>query len=55
MAANLTCLECNKPAEWVRRTQFSGNHPYCDEHARQESDFGKEDNSYFYWTIVGAS
>ena len=53
--ANLTCLECNKPAEWVRRTQFSGKHPYCDEHARQESDFGNEDSSYFYWTIVGAA
>ena len=53
--SNLICLECTTPAVWVRRTQFSGNRPYCDLHARQESDFGKEDSSYFYWTIVGAS
>lgn len=34
----------------MRWTQFSGNHPFCDEHARQEANFGKEDPSYYFWT-----
>ncbi len=45
------CLECNKDAEWIRCTQFAGDHPYCDEHARQEKDFGEND-SYAYWVEV---
>lgn len=43
-----TCLMCDKPAEWIRGTQFAGDHPFCDEHARQEEGFGTED-SYEYW------
>jgi hypothetical protein len=43
-----TCLECNKPAQWVRSTQFAGEHPYCEEHAIQEKDFHDAD-SYMYW------
>jgi hypothetical protein len=42
------CLECDKPAECVRHTQFAGNHPYCLEHAQRESDYGQDD-SYTYW------
>jgi hypothetical protein len=45
------CLECDRPAVWIRHTQFAGDHPYCDTHARQEKDFG-EDDSYTYWTEV---
>ncbi len=44
-----TCLECNKPATWIRATQFSGNHTYCDECAKRQEDFLKEDPSYFKW------
>lgn len=43
-----TCLECNKPAKWIRSTQFAGDHPYCEEHAREEKDF-QENDSYAYW------
>jgi hypothetical protein len=43
---------CIKPSEWLRSTQFSGKHPYCDEHAKLQSDFGKDDPSYFYWVSV---
>jgi len=46
------CLECTQPATWVRHTQFSGDHPFCEEHARQEKDFGQEDPSYFYWRKI---
>ena len=43
------CLECDKTAVWTRHTQFAGDHPYCDEHARLEKDFG-EDDSYTFWS-----
>ena len=46
-----TCIECNKPAVYIRSTQFAGNHPFCKEHAEKESDFGKND-SYEYWYEV---
>jgi hypothetical protein len=52
--AQSRCLECKSPATWRRRTQFSGDHPYCDKHARRESDFGQENPSYFYWEAVPA-
>lgn len=42
------CLECGAEATWVRSTQFAGEHPYCDQHAKQESDF-KQSDSYTYW------
>ncbi len=42
------CTECPKNSEWVRRTQFAGDHFYCDLHAKLEKDFGNEDN-YFFW------
>jgi hypothetical protein len=40
---------CHQGADWVRRTQFAGNHYYCDAHARQEEDFGQTDPGYFIW------
>lgn len=45
------CLECGAKAVWIRSTQFAGDHPYCEEHARQEKDFGEND-SYAYWYEV---
>ena len=45
----MNCLECDQPAQYVRHTQFAGDHPYCQKHAWLESDFGKDD-SYTYWT-----
>jgi hypothetical protein len=42
------CIICDKPAEWIRGTQFAGDHPFCDEHAKQEKGFGTDD-SYEYW------
>ena len=43
------CLECGKPATWLRVTQFAGVHHYCTECAQKEEDFGKSDDSYFFW------
>jgi len=43
------CRVCGRPATWMRATQFSGNFYFCADHARQESDFGKSDDSYFHW------
>lgn len=42
------CIICDKEAVWVRSTQFAGEHPYCEEHAKLESDFGQND-SYGFW------
>jgi hypothetical protein len=42
------CLMCEKSADWMRCTQFAGDHPFCDEHAKQEKGFGEND-SYEYW------
>lgn len=48
------CNVCDKPAEWVRETQFAGDHHFCDEHARKESNFGQEGSSDFAWKKLGA-
>lgn len=44
----MKCLECEQKATWARFTQFHGIHPYCYEHAKQESDFN-ENSSYLFW------
>ena len=43
---------CKKSAVWVRCTQFAGDHYFCDEHAKKESDFAEKDDSYFFWRKV---
>ena len=45
------CIECGKLAVWMRYTQFSGDHPFCQEHAEEESDFGEND-SYKDWAKI---
>ena len=45
------CVECSTKATWVRRTQFAGDHPYCDLHAKLEKDFGQDNNCCFWQTI----
>ncbi len=44
----MKCCECGEPAVWVRSTQFAGDHPYCEKHAKEQNDFGVND-SYEYW------
>lgn len=46
------CAYCNLTAEWIRKTQFSGVHYFCPQHAKEEEDFGKEDKSYFFWERI---
>lgn len=45
------CLECGSLAKYVRSTQFAGDHPYCEMHAKEESDFMQEDDST-YWIDI---
>lgn len=45
------CIECGKPAKYIRHTQFAGQHPYCKEHAELQSDF-EESDSYQYWAAI---
>jgi len=42
-------MTCSAPSTWVRCVQFSGDHYFCDEHAKQEDNFGKTDSSHFFW------
>lgn len=44
----MKCMYCDEKAQWVRHTQFAGDHPYCDLHALMQEDFGKDD-SYAFW------
>ena len=45
------CMMCDKPAKYIRYTQFSGNHPFCNECAKLENAFGEVDN-YEYWSAI---
>jgi hypothetical protein len=45
----MKCDCCEEKAQWVRCTQFAGNHYFCDLHALQQEDFGQDD-SYAFWT-----
>lgn len=47
-------IECSSKADWIRFTQFAGDHPHCERHARMESDFNESD-SYAYWYRVNIS
>lgn len=43
--------DCDKDAEYIRHTQFCGNHPLCEEHAEEDEDFLVND-SYQSWEII---
>jgi hypothetical protein len=51
MKEKLNCLEsgCGKSAKYIRKTQFAGEHPYCETHAKQQSDFMQDNPSYQIW------
>lgn len=38
-------------ADWIRVTQFAGEHPFCDQHAKDEKDF-MDENSYKFWEKI---
>ncbi len=42
---------CGEPATYMRYTQFSGDHPFCTKHAKQQGDF-KEVSSYYFWVRI---
>ncbi len=47
----MKCIICGSKASWVRSTQFSGDHPFCQEHAELEDDYEKSD-SYVSWSEI---
>ena len=47
----MKCDCCNEKAQWVRVTQFAGDHHFCDLHALMEEDFGQND-SYAFWAEI---
>lgn len=44
----MKCMCCDEDAQWVRYTQFAGDHYFCDLHGLMEEDFGQSD-TYAYW------
>jgi hypothetical protein len=46
------CCECKAVAVWVRHTQFAGDHPYCDIHAKAEKDFLAEDSTKMWEKVI---
>jgi hypothetical protein len=48
---NVDDPHCSRATVWRRSTQFSGDHPFCDAHARREKDFGQCDptGGQFFW------
>ncbi len=44
-------MQCHKLAVWVRRTQFTGDHPFCAIHAPEQDNF-EEKGSMFYWENI---
>jgi len=45
------CLFCGKEADYIRHTQFAGDHPFCAQHAEAEDDFMSND-SYTGWSKI---
>jgi hypothetical protein len=46
-----TCIECDERATYIRHTQFAGDHPFCEECAKEEKGFMVED-SYQFWSVI---
>ena len=44
----IKCSYCEEQATWIRHTQFAGDHPFCEKHAKLEADFNDSD-SYLDW------
>ena len=42
------CDLCGNQAKYIRCTQFAGKHYFCEHHAKQETDFLKDDEGS-YW------
>ena len=48
------CIECSSLATWIRHTQFAGDHPLCDKHAKEDPEF-LVNNSYTCWQQLFSS
>ena len=47
------CFICDKEANWLRATQFAGDHYFCEDHAKKkkEEDFEKEDSMKYWYRL----
>ena len=52
LPAGEACGVCANDPAWVKCTQFTGDHFYCDKHAREHKDFGCDGGSYYFWTPI---
>ena len=46
------CLECDGKAQYIRHTQFAGNHPFCSDHAWKQQFYEIDDQSDVYWSSI---
>lgn len=42
---------CSAPVVWIRKTQFAGDHYFCDAHARAEKDFSENSSTTVWFQI----
>lgn len=45
------CIDCNKPAKYIRHTHIAGSNYFCEEHAKAQPDFLIDDNNK-YWSEI---
>lgn len=46
------CSECSKEAKYLRATQFSGDHYFCEDHAILEERYGENDSYQAWYEII---
>jgi hypothetical protein len=47
------CDLCGNPVKYIRCTQFAGKHYFCEHHAKQETDFLKDDEGSYWIELKG--
>ena len=47
----MNCLMCGTPAVYIRYTQFAGDHPLCESHAKEDKNFMANDDCT-YWELL---
>ncbi|MDF1478782.1 hypothetical protein PYV02_06750 [Leifsonia sp. H3M29-4] len=48
-SSGMRCCACDEPSRWLRRTRSNSDRYFCDDHAKREADFGRQNPGYFVW------
>jgi len=52
--SKVNCIACDdtpEPAMYIRYTQFAGDHPLCEKHAKEDKNFMNDDD-YAFWEVI---